>query len=434
MNAIARPALAIGRATQIYWWAYPSRLALFVHLPIFVLCALMDETSYALYKHSTKFLSGEIFALGLAAILCFALGAFLLEPRAALAETTRVAEQTVNNALNLLFAIVLAAYAIFLFPVVVSPNLLLDLLQGSTSAMFGLRETLNRIAGLTSLVNLQSLVAVLVCAYRPLTGKRLPQPYRRLMIVLAIACILRAWLWSERLALIELALPVTIVSFAKAATEPRAGLFRPLVFAPPLALVAVFAIFAIGEYFRSWQFYQYVFSGSFLEFAAVRFAGYYATALNTGAAICSLNDPLYMPTETAEWFYRFPLWQLIDERHRPSTFDVMNFLEAYLNPEFNNISGVFMPLLDYGPVLGLACWATLGVLSGYLFRLFALGRVGGLLFFPVWFVGIAELLRVFYWADSRFFVVIVGALVLTRFLTRPIAQPVAGGVVSPPNG
>jgi hypothetical protein len=113
----------------------------------------------------------------------------------------------------------------------------------------------------------------------------------------------------------------------------------------------------------------------------------------------------------------------------------MNFLNAYLNPEFNNMSGVFMPLLDYGPVLGLACWAMLGVLSGYLFRLFALGRVGGVLFFPVWFVGIAELLRVFYWADGRFFVVIVGAFVLTRFLTRPIVQPAAGGgIVGPPNG
>jgi hypothetical protein len=195
MNATLRPAPTIGRTTQIYWWAYPSRLALFVHLPIFVLCGLMDEKYYALYKHSAKFLSGEIFALGLAAILCFALGAILLEPRAALAETTRVAEQTVNNALNLLFGIVLAAYAIFLFPIVASPTLLLDLLQGSTTAMYGLRETLNRIAGVTSLVNLQSLVAVLVCAYRPLTGKHLPQSYGRLMIVLAIACVLRAWLW-----------------------------------------------------------------------------------------------------------------------------------------------------------------------------------------------------------------------------------------------
>jgi len=31
---------------------------------------------------------------------------------------------------------------IFLFPIIVNPQLLLDLLQGSTTAMFGLRETL----------------------------------------------------------------------------------------------------------------------------------------------------------------------------------------------------------------------------------------------------------------------------------------------------
>jgi len=55
----------------------------------------------------------------------------------------------------------------------------------------------------------------------------------------------------------------------------------------------LFAVFVVGEYFRSWQFYQHVFSGTFLEFAIIRFAGYYATALNTGAALCTLNDPLY---------------------------------------------------------------------------------------------------------------------------------------------
>jgi hypothetical protein len=298
-------------------------------------------------------------------------------------------------------------------------------LQGSTTAMFGLRETLNRIAGVTSLVNLQSLLAVLVFTYRPLTGKQLPRRYWRLMIALTIACVLRAWLWSERLALIELVLPIIIATLAKAAPEQRLRLFRPLAFAPLVGLAAVFAVFAVGEYFRSWQFYQYVFSGSFSEFAAVRFAGYYATALNTGAALCSQNDPLYAPTETAEWFYRFPLWQLVDEKDRLSAFNIGSFLEAYLDPEFNNTSGVFMPLFDFGPVLGLLCWTMLGAISGYLFRLFALGQVSGLLFFPVWFIGIAEILRVFYWGDSRFLTVIVGGLVLTRFLQRSAALPSA---------
>jgi hypothetical protein len=109
--------------------------------------------------------------------------------------------------------------------------------------MYTLRETLNRIAGVTSLVNLQSLVVALVCAYRPLTGRRLPQPYRRLIVVLAILCVLRAWLWSERLALIELALPLTVATFAKPTSGQGARLIRPLAFAPLLGLVAVFAIF-----------------------------------------------------------------------------------------------------------------------------------------------------------------------------------------------
>jgi len=84
-----------------------------------------------------------------------------------------------------------------------------------------------------------------------------------------------------------------------------------------------------------------------------------------------------------------------------------------------------MPLFDFGPVLGLLCWTILGANQRYLFRLFALGRVGGLLLFPIWFTGIVEIPRMFYWGDSRFFVVMVGGLIMTRFLTRPAAGPLA---------
>jgi hypothetical protein len=70
----------------------------------------------------------------------------------------------------------------------------------------------------------------------------------------------------------------------------------------------------------------------------------------------------------------------------------------------------------------------LGAISGYLFGLFALGRVGGLLFFPVWFTGVVEIPRMFYWGDSRFFVVIVGGLIMTRFLNATGTGPLAARV------
>jgi hypothetical protein len=410
------------RPALIYWWAFPSRLALFVHLPIFLLCSAMDESDYAIYKHSVKHLNDYSVMLGVAAILCFALFSALFEPRRADPDVSPVPAKTVDAALSALFTIVLIAYAIFLLPIIFNLQLMLDLLQGSTTAMYGLRETLNRIPGVTTLMSLQSLLAVLLASYTALTGRRLSLLYRRLAIMVVIACLLRGWLWSERLALIELALPAVVVIWAKISPEWQRRSLRPLAFAPLLAVLLVFCVFALGEFFRSWQYYQYQFSGSFLEFIVVRFAGYYATALNNGSALCSLVDAQYMPTATAEWFYRFPLWQFVAEHKRPYPFNMDDFLDAYMNREFNNMSGIFMPIFDYGPYLGLLCWAILGAITGSLFNGFARGQVGGLLLFPAWFTGVIEILRVFYWGDSRFFPVIVGAAILTWYMRRRTTQ------------
>lgn len=421
----------------LYWWASPSRVALFVHLPIFLLCALIDESDYAVYKHSAKYLDGYTTTLGVAAILCFALFSALFEPRRAYPDLVPVSHQTVDAALNTLFAIVLTAYAIFLFPIVFNLQLLLDLLHGSTTAMYGLRETLNRIPGVTTLMTLQSVLATLLASYAGLTGRRLPRLYRRMAIVLVVACLLRAWLWSERLALIELALPAMVVIWARIPPRWRHRSFRPLAFAPMFGVPLLFAVFAIGEYFRSWQYYQHQFPGSFLEYIAIRFAGYYATALNNGAALCSLIDTQYLPTLTAEWFFKFPLWQFVPEQARLSPFNVDDFLDAYMNREFNNMSGIFIPIFDYGPYLGLLCWAVLGATSGALFNGFARGQIGGLLVYPTWFTGLVEILRVFYWSDPRFFPVLIGGVALVWYIMRRGAQtkqPCPVGVVAAERG
>jgi uncharacterized membrane protein len=60
----------------------------------------------------------------------------------------------------------------------------------------------------------------------------------------------------------------------------------------------------------------------------------------------------------------------------------------------------------------------LGGVSGYLARSMRLGQALGSILFPVWFVGIPEILRIFYWGYTRFFPVLVAALLLTVYLTR----------------
>lgn len=422
--------------TFTYWWSRPSRLVLFLHVPVFLICGMLDESAYALYKQNSRFFAGTVFFYGLMALMAFAAASAYFEPKdARISAVDPVPVFMVDKVLNVLFVLVFCAYAIFMFPLVTKPQLLIDIAQGSPDAMYNLRNSLSRIPGVTSLVSLGSLLTALTILYRPLTGKDLPAIYWKLMLGVFVAGVLRAWLWSERLAVIELGLAGTIAMLAKGNPKHRHLGIKPLTFAPLLGLVALIVLFGLGEYFRSWQFYRNVFPGSYAEFILIRIAGYYATSLNNGAALVTLNDPFFFPTFTAEWFYRLPLWSVLGFSPVESVFDNDSwtlFLEAYLNPEFNNSSGIYVPFFDFGSIIGIAYWAAAGALSGYLFRGFAEGQLAGLLIYPVWFIGVVEMLRIFYWGDQRFFPVILAALIILRYFTRSgVARAVpAGGMLT----
>jgi Pectate lyase superfamily protein len=404
---------------SLYWWSRPSRLVAFVLVPIYLYCGYMDEAFYALYGHQGKYLVGDAFTVGLAALAAFALASATMEGDVGPAPAPAwVNGARARRALLALYVVVLSAYAFFLFPILLRPQLMLEHLRGSVETMAELRNVLNRVPGLTSLVALQSLCVVLTLNYRRLTGEWLPRHYLVLMTMVVVACALRSWLWSERLALVELIVPAAIAKFAdlrspKSGVSGIAGRLLPL--APIAGLGVMFALFSFSEYFRSWQYYKAYLPYTFLEFSWNRFMGYYATALANGALAYSLHQPDFIPAMTAHWLYKLPVWELINQPLE-ADIDYREFLKAYLNPEFNNMSGVFMPPRDFGAVLGVACWVLLALLSGSMYRSFANGQLFGLILYPAWFVGISEILRVFYWGDQRFFPVLLFGPLLVYYL------------------
>lgn len=407
-----------GGRTSIYWWAFPSRVALLVTAPIFIGCWSLGDIAYDFYGHNHKYLTGDVALAGMLAILAFAIAAILTE-RGVFRQSLRtpVSREALDKAIIAVGALVILAYGIFFFPLLFRPHLIVYHLMGNPDAMDILRETLNRIPGLTSLVSLQSVLAVLIVAYTAMTGRERPRHFTYLLFLVAFLCLMRTWLWSERLATIELAIPIIILKLARFDYDPRRKV-RFLMFAPILGVAALFLLFMAGEYFRSWQYYQHVFAGSFPEFIATRLAGYYATSLNNGAALLTLHDPFYAPSNTLKWLYKFPLWSLIDPSWLKGSFDEAPMLQAYLNPEFNNMSGIFQPLSDFGTPAGILIWAALGALTGALFSSFATGGVTGLILYPLWFTGIVEMLRVFYWGETRFFPALIGALIVAHYLKQ----------------
>lgn len=416
----------------MYWWSYPSRIVAFILLPMYLGCAAIDGSMYAmLYKQSNNFITGREFWMGLLGLVAFISASWCAEPRSVNAAPAYldIHPLTFNKVLVTLYGVVLLCYAIFLMPVVSHPALVMELANGSKTAMYDLRETLNRIPGVTTLVCLQSLCVTLHVGYARFTGYAAPRRYRILLVLLTIACVLRSWLWSERMALMELILPAVIMSAAAIDNGKK----RWLALAPLAGFAGVFMLFSVGEYFRSWQYYQNMWNGNFIEFAWVRFIGYFATSINNGATLVHFCDFLYMPVNTAAWFYTFPVWQMLGITFPPlmvyDTPETLTVIMMHGNIEFNNPGGIYIPFIDYGIVGGTLCWAVLGNLSGRLMRRFASGNPIGLLLYPVWFIGVLELLRIFYWGNGRFFPVIVAAFIITLYVkdkrTPPVNQDIS---------
>src|SRR5262249_46692974 len=138
---------------------------------------------------------------------------------------------------------------------------------------------------------------------------------------------------------------------------------------PLFGFVGLISFFAVAEYFRSWQYYQYHVGVEFWEFSVVRLAGYFSTALNNGMGVFYIHPPLYFPFFTASSMAKLPIWHLVGTEAANVTESIfMIYLFDVGNVEFNNLSGLFAPLIDFGPVAGLMVMCVVGIGIGLLYR------------------------------------------------------------------
>ncbi|BCI52107.1 hypothetical protein NIIDNTM18_13850 [Mycolicibacterium litorale] len=237
----------------------------------------------------------------------------------------------------------------------------------------------------------------------------------------------RAFLFAERLAILELAVPVAVVACYRMAETPRMRSLVRLV--PVVALPAVVVVFSVFEYFRSWEFFRG--SGrSFWQFSFERVAGYYATAVNNGyLELNHLNVAGREPLTTLEFLWDAPgvrQLRLYDQlagnfpgRNGVVTdADYVAMLTQYGNPEFNNATGFSIPYLDFGTAGGLVFFLIAGVIAGLLYRSFREGSPAGLLLYPLFFVGLIELPRYMHWTQGRSLPSWVALSVVALLLTR----------------
>jgi hypothetical protein len=398
-------------------------VTLYFILPIYVACVAMPESFYWQFGIRQRYLDGWTVFLGAASLLVFALGSFLAEqgrrqPPPASEDHARLDPRVLGRCLAALYGLTFLGYLLLLSPLLQFPDLLVQHWHGSDRAQYLLRTYLveQKSVGAT-LISLQAFAVVLTAAWTLLTRDRtIPRPFLVAAAALAFVCVFRAWVWSERLAVIEIVMPVLVIYVGRIMTRKNFVVKS----GPLLGIVALVFLFGIGEYFRSWQIYQHQ-GYSLGNFVAARLFGYYATALNNGAAAVELQPTFYKPVATALFLDNLPF--LKSDPYALSYDQSWRiFLGRYANVEFNNGSGLFAPIIDFGPALGVFAWFGLGLWLGHMSRAFHEHRLWGMLLYPVWYVGVIELLRIFYWGDARFKIPLIAGPIVVLFLRRALLK------------
>ncbi len=288
----------------------------------------------------------------------------------------------------------------------VSWDLILGAMKGTAGVTYELRESyLTTISGITTMT--QFGIAAFVLGI-PIGFVRGWKAVRIPLVMLFVLAVLRAIINSERLAAIELAVPVMVSSimFGYSRTGKRS---KALAFAPLAGMLFVLIVFTAGEYSRSWTTFYKGGDQTLWEFTSARLLGYYVTALNNTAYLWRTTpDPLGAPFFTMSFLWRFPI---IGEFVHDFFFGMaiatpthyMDLLANGANPEFNNTGGILLPLIDYGVSNGLFFWMLFGAAMQTVYTAFVRGAPAGFCLYPAMYVGLLEIPRIFYWGDARFF-------------------------------
>jgi len=362
-------------------------------LPALIIFSYSD--SRQTLSKAQLFYGDRDFIVGILAILLLAAGARLGEsglfnqigsalgsrhrtPLATAAMGPRLGENLLSPRLDwFLMGVFLVAHLIFFRNFILNPGLAMGVLGGNLE----LKHTFKTIPGVT----IWTQVSLLLGSLRGLRWAGILPGKIKLIswfhVVFFGTLFVRAILWSERLALIEGAVPFFLGALPRIVSNlgPRWRMVLRLV--PVLLPALLLVVFTAFEALRSWQYYAGEHSNIF-EFGWRRLYTYYFEAMNTGAAILGTIG-----------FY--------DGITGPLTLNA--YEQAYeglylgsLDVEYNNASGIWYIAARTGNLLFGPVFLMIGIWFGMTWRGYVAGKLFGL-FYPFTFLGLMEILRIAYW-------------------------------------
>jgi oligosaccharide repeat unit polymerase len=427
----------------------PLTLVVFLYAPLLLLYAVSSTTVFATDFGSRKTLSWTGFAFFALALVCFAVGAKAGDDSARakpLPGNGPDTERKLTAARRRSLAVLLEA-ALVLSVVAYGLWFSLGIIRaGGITQFFEIwrreplrikTEFLATVPGVTTLTQLAVAAIPLVIAFKLYRrGSVIPT-----LVVLVIALgAARALFFSERLALVELLLPLVFLAVApRKVSVPRVAVYGMGL------LVVVMMFFAVTELRRTYA-YTHDFSASR---ATTRFFGYYLTSVNNGMAVVDeypARTPFY---SSGEFFWQLPVVGDLRVDHLPTVGTVsFRYVDAFgvdpesfwpqafvaqgLDYEFNVFTTPGYLAADFGWA-GLIGVFVLGLISGRLYRRSESSPFHRALY-AVWLVGLFEFMRTLYFTDTRVFpayLVFVAAYLVVRrrpvvragHVSRPISEP-----------
>jgi oligosaccharide repeat unit polymerase len=263
---------------------------------------------------------------------------------------------------------------------------------------------LRTIPGLTTLTQVAVAALPLALAFGLLGRRSALRPLAFTLVTLAAA---RTLIFSERLAVLELVVPIAYLLLENRKVEaPKAVLWGL-----GLAL-AVIVIFGATELRRTYV-YTHDFSTTHV---AARFFGYYVTSINNGSVVIDRYPAATPIANTGQMLWQFPGITSVraddaplvgtfalgysDLFHRdPPTFWRHVFAAEGLSAEYNVFSTPGYLAADFG-WLALPVLFLLGLYSGTLYTR-AKSSAFHRALYAVWLIGLLEFMRIMYFFDTR---------------------------------
>lgn len=394
------------------WWASPVGINIGFLLPMLMLIAWVGDSNLeGLTVRGIWFLNGKYIFLGIVLLLATSLGGWIGCQIVLRKQAHREEDQDRWNVAAMIVGLLATlGYLFFFKSFLTNPGLLIATLTGAYRPD---RSNLEMAVGITSLENMAP-VFFSIYGYRLFTRPRSVGVYMHLLgAALLFLTALRVYAWSERLALIEAAIPLGLAAAMRLnQSRGRISWFISRM-GPVIALPALAFYFGIAEYFRSWTAAVYNGRTGFWEFALGRLASYYITSLNNGAGLLSTADwPTFQFQNTLAWFHALPVVGPIFASYvgvYPGQYPI--FLATFEDPEFNNPSGIFSVIFDLGLPLGIVYFTLVGIAGGVFFRAYRSGSMVGVLFYPLVFLTFLEVFRYPYLGNQRAFTWVLGILI-----------------------